>query len=100
MGLSKIGGLIALFKLASLLQLYHKSKFEKEYAIDNQVGSDDENKYSNHVTRVGVREERINTDTLMMNETNEKDIENLQGNDNRVSFKEIFTFSNFEMMMR
>ena len=42
MGLSKIGGLIALFKLASLLQFYHKSKFEKEYANDNQVASDDE----------------------------------------------------------
>ena len=30
-GLSKIGGLIALFKIAQLLRIYHKSKFEKQY---------------------------------------------------------------------
>ena len=36
----------------------------------------------------------------MMNETSKSDAENLQENDIRVPFKEIFTFSNFEMMMR
>jgi hypothetical protein len=40
MGLSKIGGLLALLKLGMLLQAYHRHMFEKNISLQMQSSND------------------------------------------------------------
>ena len=101
-----MGGLIALFKLGSLLHDYHKRLFENEYFkqrvkiqpiiddVEESVGLASSFNYIEPVRN----DQMINTieTPMIMGDEASKDISDHKEHE----FKEIFTFENFENIMR
>ena len=83
---TRVGSLIALLKVASILKLYHQRKFERSYLGENTEDQEAPPHYQN--SKINESQDSITEDQLLDAPSRTKQ-----------SFRDMFTFENIRYLM-